>query len=179
MLAYSTINPVLLDLLNTDLVKKIYHSVILYEEENERFPAYRIGDDYAYCGQDDREIMGCYLRQTGDFTNRETTQISSAEKMYVSRIPYRLVFFNDHEKRNHDDLAAKLMNIVFAQDIEFVRYISDKTRLAQEESKLKGFNFGGNTFYAAIDIFVTVRLKKTNCEQVMNCGDIPNPIVKC
>lgn len=179
MLAYSTLNPVFVDLLDTNLVQKIYHSIIIYAEGDERFPAYRLGDDFIYCGQDDRQIMGCYVRQTGDFTNRTTELISSNQKMYVSRIPYRFVFFNDFEKRNHDELAAQLMNIVFQPDIEFVRYISDKTRLAQEESSLKGFNFGGSTFYAAIDVFVTVRLKRNNCEQTMNCGEIPNPIVKC
>lgn len=178
MLAYSTVKPVLDRLLDTELVQKIYHSVRISDTSGDRFPVYRLGDEWLYCGQDDTKIMGCYIRQTGDLISTGTTPVSSSEKFYNARVPYRIVLFNDYEKRDHADIAAQLMNIVFYTDIEFVRYISDKSALAIQESQIRGFEFGGDTFYAAIDILVNFKLKLSNCEQVMNCGELPNPIVK-
>ncbi len=178
MQGYSILNPLFLSLLNTGLVQKIYHSVIIHEQGDNRYPAYRVGDEWHYTGVDDTKIMGCYLRQTGDLQNARTEHVTSCEKFYITRVPYRLVFFNDHETRNHDDLQVKIMNIVFEKDIEFVRFINDKTRLANEETALKGFNFGGNTFYAALDFFVLIRLTRNNCGTEISCGEIENPICK-
>lgn len=178
MTGYSTLKPLFQSLIDTGLVQKIYHSVIIREQGENRYPAYRVGDEWYYTGVDDTKIMGCYLRQTGDLQNGRTEQASSCQKMYITRVPYRLVFFNDHETRNHDDLQAKIMNIVFQKDIELVRFVTDKTRLAIDETALKGFNFGGNTFYAALDFILIVRLTRNNCEVEINCGEIPNPICK-
>src|SRR6185369_5100477 len=118
MLAYLSLKPMFDMLLDTGLVQKIYHSVIIDNRGDDRFPVYRVGDEWRFCGQDDTKIMGCYIRQTSDFTNIRTEQISSAEKLYYTRIGYRVVFFNDFEKRNHDQLAAILMNIVFDDNID-------------------------------------------------------------
>jgi hypothetical protein len=159
-------------------VNKIYHDVVIWEDAKGRRPAYRDGKEFRYIGVDDKKIMSCYLRQLTDLQNSETINVASNVKMYMAQLVYRLVFFNDHESRDFDDLYAAILNIPFAQGLELVRLIKDKKTLLSSESQPDNFNFDGHTFYCALDFRATFRLNRDNCGTDIGCGKLPNPICK-
>ena len=65
MIGYSVLNNIFNTLLNDGLVTKVYHDVIIIEEEKNRFPVFPKGDEFVYVGVDDSKKMNCYFRQMG------------------------------------------------------------------------------------------------------------------
>lgn len=175
MIGYSILSPVFADLLH-GMVGKIYHDVIIVEQDKNRFPAYPVGDEYIYVGVDDTKIMNCYLRQVGEMRNISTSFIGGCSELYNIRVPYRLVFFNDPEKRKFDDLNNAIINSLFHQHVEFTSLITDRRVIQQQENLVKNFTLGARTFYVAVDFAIKFQMTKNNCGDVIGCVDIPNPI---
>lgn len=157
------------------LVSKVYHDVIIIEEEKNRYPVFPKGDEYIYVGIDDSKRMSCYFRQMGEMRNVKTDHIS-CQSIYTTRVPYRMVLFNDYEKRNFDSLNAAFLQTMFQSHIDFTALITDKKRLLQDESIPKNFTFGASTYFVAIDFTLTLQLYKNTCEEVIGCDVLPNPI---
>lgn len=179
MQGYSILKGVFDFLINTGLVKEVFHSVEIIETDNSRFPAYPATDgELVYIGVDDSKIMNCYVRQTDDLRTGKRDQISSNVFEYEVTIPHRVVFFNDHEKRNQDDLIQIFVGIAFLPGVNLKRVIVDKEKLLQLETKPSGFKFDNSSFYAAIDIEITFRLQRNNCLQQITCASIGNPYCK-
>ncbi len=180
MISFLTLSPLFGKLLSTGIVQRIYYDVTLEKIATGTVPVYPSGgDDLENIGQDDRQKMGCYLRQTGDAVNNKTEFVHSDQKSYRVRVPYRMVFFNDYEERNADDLQALIMQLMFDYNIEFSKMVTDKSNLVSQEGEIVGFKFGKQTFYCAIDFNAFFTLYKTNCAVQIGCKSLPNPLQPC
>lgn len=156
------------------LVKKVFHSVQLLTGENGRmYPAYPKGGEYSYSGIDDTHGLFAYIRANGDFVGTPF-KIGSCGHTYGMTIPLRIVFFNDGEDRNHEFLTTKLSAFTFMHNVTLNKIITDKYRLRSEESPIFREHFDGKTFYIAIDVFISVILKPSDCE-TDDCIVYPNP----
>jgi len=179
MKAYSILKNIFDNLLNTNLVNKIYHDVRIIDKKNERLPAYRNGSDWNWIAPDDSRIMLCYLRQTGSMDQYQVIRVGGCDrKKFNVRIPYRLVFFNAYEERNFDSLEAALTNCIFVDHVDLVRVINDSGTLLKQESNQANTVTDGNAFYMAIDFLVYSELTKSNCQALIDCSSIDNPICK-
>lgn len=176
MIGYTILKNAVEHLLETDLVKKVYHTTQIWDQDGERYPVYKDGDELVYVGVDDTKFMSCYIRQLNGFAVTKTNPIgSSGRKEYQGRVLNRIVFFNDFEERNHDELTIKLLAITFNSKIELVRIMENKDEILREEAKVKNFTFGGLTFYRAIDFYVLLKVQDA-CDLDVPCGEWENPI---
>lgn len=179
MQGFSVLKGVFDFLIDTNLIKEVFHSVEIVETDNKRFPAYPIeSGDLVYVGVDDTKIMNCYIRQVNDLRIDRVEKISSSVSEYETVIPHRIVFFNDHEKRNQDDLIKIFIGVAFLPGVRLKSVIVDKEKLLQLETKPHGFKFDSKTFYSAIDIDIVFRLRRNNCEEEIGCENIKNPYCK-
>lgn len=176
MLAYSELRGALDFILKSGLVTKVYQDVIILENGGNRYPAYRVGDDYEYIGVDDTKLLFCYVRQIGNVEKIKTEFTSSAQKTFISKVGYRFVFLNDWEKRNFDSLYSKILQITNFKNIDFRKLITDRNQLLKDESKPKAFVFGGFSFYCGLDIDLTFRMLVDECETPVDCDNMPNPL---
>ncbi len=177
MIGYSVIKNLFYNLFATGIVKKIYHDVTILEEDNGfKYPVYREGEEFVYVGIDDTKIMSCYLRQTGPVQNTKTEFISANQKLYKIRVPYRLVLFNDFEKRNFDQLQIALMKIMYSENIFLDKIITNSDDLLNIETSPKNFHLGGTSFYCAFDFFVISSIAEERCPTEISCSDLQNPI---
>lgn len=160
----------------TGLVKKVFHSVQLLKDDNgTMYPAYPKGGEYTYAGIDDTHGLFGYIRTNGD-SQAVPLKLQSCGHTYTMTIPLRVVFFNDSEDRDFEWLTTKLISFTFKKAISLNRIITDKYRLKQEESPIFRAKFDGKTFYIAIDIFITLPLKPSDCE-TDDCIVHPNPLL--
>lgn len=163
-------------ILSTGLVKKVFHSVQLLTNENGiMHPAYPKGGEFTYAGIDDTHGLFGYIRTNGDMAG-VPLKIGSCIHAYTMTIPLRVVFFNDSEDRDFEWLTTKLISFTFQKSVSLNRIITDKYRLKQEESPIFREKFDGKTFYIAIDIFITLPLKPSDCE-TDDCIVHPNPLL--
>lgn len=164
-------------LIATDLVKAVFHSVQLLKDHNGTlYPAFPKGGEYTYTGIDDTKGLFAYIRTNGD-TVAIPMKLQSCGRTSQLTIPLRIVFFNDNEDRDHEYLTTKLVAFTFLQHITLSRIITDKYRLRTEESPMFREKFDGKTFYIAVDIFISLILKPSDCE-TDDCIVHPNPL-KC
>lgn len=178
MLGYSTIKGLIQYLLNGNIVTRVYHSVTMQDKGGKRYPAYKVGDDFFYVGIDDTKRMSCYLRQTGAMVVGKSEFFTGSAKAYYVTVPYRLVFFNDFEGRNFDELTAKILQGVFLPGITLIRYYNDGNELMKVETSPELFRLGGTSFYKAVDLAVSFWMKPDNCEMEVGCTNIENPITE-
>lgn len=176
MIAYLEVRPMLDYLLTSGLVTKIYQDVIIWENGENKYPAYKVGDEYYYIGVDDSKKMVCYIRQTGPIRTGKAEWNGSCSKTYESVVPYRVVFFNDWEERSFEDLQARILQSVLFRRIDLVSFINDADQLLSLETIVKNFSLGGKSFYCAIDITVKFDLKIDNCDVSISCDNLPNPL---
>lgn len=163
----------------TGLVKKFFHSVQLLKNEQSAilYPAYPLGNEYTYSGIDDTRGLFGYIRTNGDIAGT-SFKIASCERSYSMSAPMRVVFFNDNEDRNQEELIRRLSTFTFLKNVSLIRIITDKFRLVKEESPIFRQNFDGKTFYAAFDVLVTFILLPSDCE-TDDCIIHPNPLKPC
>lgn len=181
MQGYSILKTAFDKILDTGLTYRVFHSVKKFEDVNEgtTYPVYPSGiDEFTYVGIDDTKHMTVYCRQIDDLRVVKPELIASSLYNYRVAIPHRMVFFNDFEKRNQDDLLSRFIQFAFLPNIKLLRVIVDKERLANMESTAKGFNFGDETFYAAIDFEIALTLSQQNCEIELTCDSLTNPYTK-
>lgn len=181
MQGYTILKQAFDKIIDTGLTNRVFHSVTkLTNEQGETYPVYPSGQDaFTYVGIDDTKMMTVYCRQIDDLRAGKVEAVGGCgQYIYRAVIPHRMVFFNDYEKRKQDDLIARFIDFVFTPQIKLLKVIVDKDKLANLESTAKGFNFGNETFYAAIDFEVTVELKRNKCGDEIGCEQINNPYTK-
>lgn len=163
-------------ILDTRLVTKVYHSCELVKDNDRRvlFPGYAKGDEYLYAGADDTKQLFAYIRSNGDISSVPLA-ITSCRRSYNLTIPLRVVFYNDSEDRDFNYLTMKLGAVTFLQNVNLVRVITDKFRLAKEESDISKETFGAKTFYIAYDITANTVLLPDQCDNAA-CVTHANPI---
>jgi hypothetical protein len=166
-------------IVKTGLVGKVFHSCQLLKDDQQRtlYPAYQVGAEFTYAGIDDTKGLFAYIRVNGD-AQAVPLKLTSCNGAYTVTAPLRVVFFNDNEDRNQDDLTRQLMSFTFMQNVFLVRVITDRQRLVKEESHVFRETFDGKTFYVAVDINVTFILLPSDCAPEA-CIVYPNPVTSC
>lgn len=167
-------------MIDTTIVKKVYHSVILLPGnlENATKPAAPTSNGrYEYVGVDDTKGFTTYLRQIGPAEVVTQERVGSCGGYnYKMQVPHRLVFYNDIEKRDSDELIAKLTKAVISfPKIRLQRIITDRRDLLNQEAPAGSYKFKNSTFYAAVDFFVLLELQADTCDTVISCKGIDNP----
>lgn len=167
------------EIIKTGLVGKVFHSCQLLKDDQQRtmYPAYHVGNEFTYAGIDDAKGLFAYIRTNGD-AQAVPLKITSCQGAYTVTAPLRVVFFNDNEDRNQDELATRLMSFTFLQNVFLVRVVNDRQRLVREESQIFRERFDGKTFYVAVDINVTFILLPSDCAPEA-CIVYPNPVTSC
>jgi hypothetical protein len=166
-------------IVNTGLVSKVYHSVQLIKDDNfvTQYPVYRQGKEYVYTGLDDARGLFAYIRNAGD-TSGVPLKIQSCGRSYDMDASLRIVFFNDNEERDQDELLRQLASFTFLTGVTLQRIITDKFRLVKEESQIFRQRFDGKTFYAAFDVLVSFILLPSDCA-TDECVVYKNPVTTC
>lgn len=164
------------DLLATGLVKKVYHSCQLVQNQQRQrlYAAYQRGNQYIYAGVDDTKGMFAYIRSNGDIKT-EVMREASCGHSYNVQAPLRVVVFHDEEPADFQWLIERLSTFTFRADIFLQRIITDRWRLQNEESDQQRVAFKPNTFYIAFDISVNFVLLRDHCNEA-TCPTFPNPI---
>jgi hypothetical protein len=165
-------------ILETGLLTKVYHSCqALRDEVSQKFlPVYRKGAQLPYVGIDDTKGFFAYIRANGDMTAK-ISRVGSCENAYDIVAPFRVVFYNDKERRSFEHLIAQLSVFTFLPIVKLNRIINDAGRLLKEEQPNYNANFDGQTFYVAFDITVSFVLLPNTCEQDL-CTVYQNPVCK-
>lgn len=163
----------------TELVTKVFHSCQLLRNQESQilYPAYQRGAEFTYAGIDDTRGLFAYIRTAGDMV-AVPLKIQSCARTYEVTAPLRVVFFNDNESRDHEELVRQLAAFTFLTGVNLVRVITDKFRLIREESSLFREKFDGKTFYIAFDVSLTFILLPSDCETT-ECLVNTNPITSC
>lgn len=165
-------------ILETGLVTAVYHSCQrLRDEQSQRFfPVYQKGAELPYVGIDDAKGLFAYIRSNGDMVAK-VSRVGSCLNTYDMSAPLRVVFFNDHERRNFEYLVLQLSAFTFMPGLALTRIITDAQQLLRDEQPTFNHNFDGGTFYVAFDITINFLLLPNDCEQ-KPCEVQPNPICK-
>ncbi len=157
----------------TNYFDKIYHSVEIVSNENEKFPAIPIADEWiSLVPSDQNETV--YIRRNGDDQLYGEEIIGSCVKTYKMQSSLRLVYFKDNAN-NHDEIIFKLMQSILLRSTKIKSIIRDKWKLLKDESN-GDYNFGATTAYFAIDFYAYWILKPDLCEQDF-CMTIENPFL--
>lgn len=166
-------------IISTGLVKKVFHSCQILRDEANRsmYPAYQHGNEFTYAGIDDAIGLFAYIRINGD-AQAVPLKVTSCQGAYTVTAPMRVVFFNDNESRNHEELTRQLSAFTFIKNVSLTRIVTDRERLVREESQLFREKFDGKTFYIAIDVNVTFILLPSHCAPEA-CIVYPNPVTSC
>jgi hypothetical protein len=166
-------------IINTGLVTKVFHSCELLRNDQSQtlYPAYMLGKEFVYTGIDDAKGLFAYIRTNGD-TVSVPFKMDSCAKSYTMTVPMRIVFFNDNESRDFQELTRLLSSFTFLANVNLVRIITDKFRLIREESPMFRENFDAQTFYVAFDITLTFVLLPSDCEPNV-CPIYQNPVTTC
>lgn len=166
-------------IIKTGLVSKVFHSCEQLKTPDSQllYPAYKRGGEYVYTGIDDTKGLFAYIRNNGDAVG-VPLKIDSCSKSYTMTAPLRVVFFNDYEKRDFNELTTWLSSFTFLTNVNLVRVITDKFRLTREESPLFRESFDGQTFYIAFDVTVSFVLLASECDPNY-CQTYLNPVTTC
>lgn len=162
-------------LLSTGVVSEVFHSVILYADENgDKFPVYAKGAEQYYIGPDDKKGRFAYIRQTGPVMKGNEVLEGSEKKMYLLSSANRIVVFKDRETENVDSLVRKLLKPCFSDFVSLSSYQHNAFQLEKQESPIAKFAFDATTFYVAIDVVIRWWASEEDCEEP--CITYPNPI---
>lgn len=166
-------------IISTGLCGKVFHSCQLLKDDQSRtlYPAYQVGAEFTYAGIDDTKGLFAYIRTNGD-AQAVPFKITSCQGAYTVTAPLRVVFFNDNEDRNQDELTTRLMSFTFLKNVFLSRVVNDRQRLVSEESQVFREKFDGKTFYLAVDINVTFILLPSDCAPEA-CIVYQNPVTSC
>jgi len=164
-------------LVNNGIVTRFFHSAELFndKERGNLYPVIRVGDEFTYIGVDDTRSRFAYIRLTGDPTaSGVPLAIKGCSKSYNVICPVRLVVFNDWESEIREQLINKILAVTFFHHVSLIRYSANAGQLSREESPIGEFEFGGKTFYLAIDLNIVIPLMSNSCDEI--CDPFPNPI---
>lgn len=164
--------------LATRLLTRMYHSVEMVRDaqRNSATPYYPKGGagEYDFVGPDDTLSFYGYVRVSGDIS-ATLLKVQSCARSYEASIPMRVVFFNQHEERDHASLVQQLLSVTFLTGVTLVRVITDKFKLIKDEAPQTKQNFDAATFYVAFEVLVNALLLPSHCEQDV-CRTFTNPI---
>lgn len=164
------------NLIGTGIVNEISHSVTIRMQQDTRQPSAPIGGRFQYVGPNDTKGFSCYCRANGPMVVTREERIGSCEaKEYSVTIPHRLVFFKYKETRNHDEISGRLLGAVIKSPsvrLQSMNTIADQI-LSQETTG--SFSFLPETYYAAIDFLLLLKLQGDNCEFEFSCDSLKNP----
>jgi hypothetical protein len=178
MIGFSPLSNLFTAVWNTGLVTKIFHSVLITKNKDGHIkPVAPVAGSYQYVGVEDTEGFTAYCRQAGDVEILREEPIGAALRYYHLQIPHRMVFFNQHETRTHEDITALLLKAVMSvpKDIRLRKAITMPVQLLQQESPTGKFTFEPGTYYAGIEFFVLLKIQADTCPQEIKCAGIPNP----
>lgn len=179
MIGFSILKELFDNILQTKFVPNVYHSVMLKQIENGSGvkPAAPVNGRYEYVGLDDTNGFSCYCRQNGPAEVIEAEKIGSCGmKKYRFKVPQRLVFFNENENRNHEDIQAKCLKAVMKTNmVTLQKLVTTPEEILRSESPTGRFKLKANSLYFAIEFFVLLDLLADNCESEIRCDGIDNP----
>lgn len=178
MLGYSILKNLFANLVDTEIVRNVYHSVVLLPLPEGGFkPAAPVKGNYMYVGVDDTKGFNTYVRQTGSADVVKTEKLGSCNfNMYTFQIPFKVVFYNREEKRSHEDVLSRLMKATFSTpSIKIQRVTSNPDEILRSESPTGRFSFKNQAFYCSIDFFVLLKLQADTCESEISCAKADNP----
>lgn len=178
MFGYSILNELFTNVLQTKFVTGIFHSVQLKPiPEGGSKPAAPVKGRFIPVGVNDTKGFSCYCRQSGsaDVLNSERLGGCNTKK-YRFQIPHRLVFYNDNEKRSHEEIIAALVKAVIKTNfLTLQKVVTIPEEILKTEAPTGRFTFTETTFYIAIDFFVLLDIQTDNCEAEIQCEGTPNP----
>lgn len=180
MFGFSTLSTLFENVIKTKLVKNVYHSVQLRPLINGKgkAPAAKLdSQEWKYVGIDDTKGFSCYCRKIGaaEITKREMIGGCSSQILHTIA-PHSLVFFNDVEKRSHDDITAKIIKaIMLTPNVRLQRIHDDFETIRGRECPTGKFNFTTYAYYTAFDFNLFLKLQVNNCEEEITCEGVKNP----
>lgn len=166
------------NLIDTGIVRNVYHSVVIRQDGDHKKPAAPVSDRFQYVGVDDSKRFTTYCRAIGAMeVVKEEKFASCGGKNIRVQILHRLVFFNQKESRDFDDISGKLINAVLktGNKIKFQRLVTNYQDILLQEAPTGQFKFTPSTYYTAIEFFVILDLTTNNCQQEIRCSGIENP----
>lgn len=178
MFGYSILSELFRNVLQTKFVTGIYHSVMLKPiAEGGSKPAAPVNRRYEYVGVNDVKGFSCYCRQVGSAEVLNAERLGGCNtKKYRFQILHRLVFYNDNEKRSHEEIIALLTRAVTKTNfLTLQKIVTIPEEILRSEVPTGRFTFKENTFYVAFDFFVLLDIQADNCEAEIKCEGIPNP----
>lgn len=178
MKGFSVLKELFKSIIGTNLVSNLYHSAKLQRLNDGSFKVVApVNNRFEYVGLEDTKGFSCYCRQTGPLEVENNEKIGSEwNKRYKVRIPHKLVFFNDKEDRDHEQISGQLVKALIGTDfVSLVRVHSNTEQILAQEAPGGKFSFNEQTFYFAIDFFVVLNLQEDNCEVEFNCNGVENP----
>lgn len=176
MLGQSILNNLFDRVIETKIVKEIFHSVIVRTISGNMKPLAPVGTAFQGVGPDDTQKFLTYCRATGPMDFEQEQRIGSCQsKILFARVPHKIVFFNDDEERDHDALTGKLIQAVIGTpDVRFIRAYTIPEQILQTESNGQ-YTFTPSTYYTAIDFSLLLKLQGKDCEQEFGCKSLRNP----
>lgn len=178
MIAFSILQSLFKNVIATGYVEKIYHSVIMNPtKEGGKKPSAFIDSRVTYLGPDDTKGFSCYCRETGPTEIRSEERLSSCNlKLFKLQTPFRMVFQNQIEERNHEEIISALIGAFSkTSKVKFVRLNSIALDLLAQETPTGSFTITENTFYQAIDFLLLLEIQGTTCETDTSCNNLENP----
>lgn len=178
MLGYSTLINLFDNVLATQIVTGVYHSVALKPMPGGgNRPVAPVGKRYLPVGIQDTKGFTCYCRQSGSADVQSSEKLGGCNtKKYRFQVPHKLVFFSNSETRSHEEIIAKLVGAAMKTPfISLQKIITTPEELLRSEAPTGRFEFKENTLYFSIEFFVLLDLQTNNCEDEIKCEGVPNP----
>lgn len=153
---------------------EVYHSAeIITNDKGIKMPVISREDEWiSLVPTDQRETI--YIRRNGDDDVTENLRLSSCANAYRIRTPLRIVYFQDHVKKQAE-IISNILQSVLIRGTKLNKVIRDKWKLQKDESS-GTYNFGATTAYFAVDIYVMWDLITDTCD--FDCIEIDNPLKK-
>jgi hypothetical protein len=182
MIGFSILSNLFDAIINTGYVTGVYHTVIQKKDSKGHiYPVAPVGNKFKPLGPNDSKGFYCYCRQVGTVDNIKEERIGGCNgKEYTLQIQHRLVFYNQDEERNHEDIFALMMKAVMSigATVKFQKGITVPEQVAIVEAPTGKYSFQVTTFYRAIEFFVLLKLQADDCEAEIRCKGVANPYCK-
>lgn len=179
MQGQSILNTLFTNIIATGLVKEIFHSVLIRDIQGNKKPLVPVEGSFINVGPDDTQKFLTYCRANGPIDFEQEEKIGAQKKILWIRIPHKIVFFNDDEPRDHDQLTGTFIQaVVGTPGIRFARAYTIPDQILQTETNGQ-YTFTPSTYYSAIDFSLLLKLQANDCEAEFgfsfNCNDLKNP----
>lgn len=178
MIGLTTLSALFTNLINTNIVDKVYHSVLIKQDGEHKKPAAPVKGRFQYVGVDDTKGFTAYCRAVGPVETEKSESMGSCSSIqrYRTQTLHRLVFFNQDEDRAPDDLSGRLLQaVMMTPKIKFKRLITNPGDILASEAPTGQFKFLPSTFYIAIEFLVVLDITTDTCQTEIKCKEVANP----